>query len=276
MKTTSTEVMDRQPAQASASAIATAASPLRGLKRTADDSFDDDHRFAKRFNLLNLGIAPSHYIALPPPSFTAPSPASRLLVSLLPPHFNSCISSHLDFHLPPANSDSLCVANNHDKLYIPVSARPQLQTAVTTSPPTEEHMQLDDTKYRVYIHNLDDELSDIESDEEKLVFLPDIEKKFNTIPRHILVGDKKDSHQELVLYNLPPSLSVPVEQDNVRKAILEARERAKEKAVLASTAADGTPPEEQIETAHGYDSPDYGLDEDTNDMEEDDDAMDIS
>ncbi|KAI4734469.1 hypothetical protein E4T44_15285, partial [Aureobasidium sp. EXF-8845] len=184
-----------------------------GLKRTADDSFDDDHRFAKRFNLLNLGIAPSHYIALPPPSFTAPSPPSCLLVSLLPPHFNSCISSHLDFHLPPANSDSLCVANNHDKLYIPVSARPQLQTAVTTSPPTEEHMQLDDTKYRVYIHNLDDELSDIESDEEKLVFLPDIEKKFNTIPRHILVGDKKDSHQELVLYNLPPSLSVPVEQD---------------------------------------------------------------
>jgi hypothetical protein len=138
-------------------------------------------------------------------------------------------------------------------------------------------MQLDDTKHRVYIHNLDDELSDIESDEEKLIFLPDIEKKFNTIPRHILVGEKKDTHQELVLYNLPPSLSVPVEQDNVRKAILEARERAKEKAVLASSAADGTPPEEQIETAHGYDSPDYGLDEDTNDMEEeDDDAMDMS
>ncbi|KAI4740815.1 hypothetical protein E4T50_08742 [Aureobasidium sp. EXF-12298] len=211
--------MDRQPAQASATATAT--SSLRGLKRTADDSFDDDHRFAKRFNLLNL-------------------------------------------------------ANNHDKLYIPVSARPQLQTAVTTSPPTEEHMQLDDTKHRVYIHNLDDELADIESDEEKIVFLPDIEKKLNAIPRHILVGEKKDSHQELVLYNLPPSLSVPIEQDNVRKAILEARERAKEKAALASSAADGTPPEDQIETAHGYDSPDYGLDEDTNDMEEDDDAMDLS
>lgn len=138
-------------------------------------------------------------------------------------------------------------------------------------------MQLDDTKHRVYIHNLDDELADIESDEEKLVFLPDIEKKLNAIPRHILVGEKNDSHQELVLYNLPPSLSVPIEQDNVRKAILEARERAKDKAALASSAADGTPPEDQIETAHGYDSPDYGLDEDTNDMEEDDDdAMDLS
>mgnify|MGYP000939414647 CR=1 FL=1 len=71
---------------------------------------------------------------------------------------------------------------------------------------------------------------------------------------------------------------MPIERDNVRKAILEARERAKDKAALASSAADGTPPEDQIETAHGYDSPDYGLDEDTNDMEEedDDDAMDLS
>jgi hypothetical protein len=267
MKTTSAEVMDRQPAKASVTATAT--SPTRGLKRTADDSFDDDHRFAKRFNLLNLGITPSSFTTpLSPSPLTAPSPPSHSTATLVPSHFDS--------HLSPTDSDSLCTANNNDKLYIPVSARPQLQTGVTPTSPTEEHMQLDDTKHRVYIHNLDDELSDIESDEEKLIFLPDIEKKFNTIPRHILVGEKKDSHQELVLYDLPPSLSVPIERDNVRKAILEARERAKDKAALASSAADGTPPEEQIETAHGYDSPDYGLDEDTNDMEEDNDAMDLS
>lgn len=235
MNTTSAEVMDRDretaPAPAPAPALASTATPTsspRGLKRTADDSFDDDHRFAKRFNLLNL-------------------------------------------------------ANGHDKLYIPVSSRPQLQCGLSQPPPLEEHMQLDDTKDRVYIHNLDDELADIESDEEKLIFLPDIEKKFNTIPRHILIGEKKDSNQELVLYNLPPSLSVPVEQDNVRKAILEARQRAKEKATAnppsSPTRADGHPPEEQIETAHGYDSPDYGLDEDTNDMDDmddDEDAMDLS
>ncbi|KAG9949020.1 hypothetical protein KCU85_g4483, partial [Aureobasidium melanogenum] len=217
--------MDRHRDTATATATATPPTPTRGLKRTADDSFDDDNRFAKRFNLLNL-------------------------------------------------------ANNNDKLYIPVSARPQLQTTLTRPPPTEEHMHIDDTKDRVYIHNLDDELADIESDEEKLILLPDIEKKLNAIPRHILLGEKKDSHQELVLYNLPPSLSVPIEKDNVRKAILEARERAKEKAAvtpsLSFSPADGTPPEDQIETAHGYDSPDYGIDEDTNDMEEDEDAMDLS
>ncbi|KAI5241992.1 hypothetical protein E4T43_05101 [Aureobasidium subglaciale] len=226
MNTTSAEVMDRDRdiAIATATAPPSATSPLRGVKRTADDSFDDDHRFAKRFNLLNL-------------------------------------------------------ANGHDKLYIPVTSRPQLQSSLPR-PSEEEHMQLDDTKHRVYIHNLDDELADIESDEEKLIFLPDIEKKLNAIPKHILMGEKKDTHQELVLYSLPPSLSVPIEQDNVRKAILEARQRAKEKAIntvaLSSGTADGTPPEEQIETAHGYDSPDYGLDEDTNDMDEDDDAMDLS
>ncbi|KAI5205501.1 hypothetical protein E4T42_00441 [Aureobasidium subglaciale] len=226
MNTTSAEVMDRDRdiAIATATAPPSATSPLRGVKRTADDSFDDDHRFAKRFNLLNL-------------------------------------------------------ANGHDKLYIPVTSRPQLQSSLPR-PPEDEHMQLDDTKHRVYIHNLDDELADIESDEEKLIFLPDIEKKLNAIPKHILMGEKKDTHQELVLYSLPPSLSVPIEQDNVRKAILEARQRAKEKAIntvaLSSGTADGTPPEEQIETAHGYDSPDYGLDEDTNDMDEDGDAMDLS
>ncbi|KAG9547048.1 hypothetical protein KCU77_g14220, partial [Aureobasidium melanogenum] len=239
--------MDRHRDTATATATQTATPQAsRGLKRTADDSFDDDNRFAKRFNLLNLG-----------------SPHSSLIA-----------------HLPPTDSTSFCAANNNDKLYIPVSARPQLQTTLTRPPATEEHMQVDDTKDRVYIHNLDDELADIESDEEKLIFLPDIEKKLNAIPRHILVGEKKDSHQELVLYNLPPSLSVPIEQDNVRKAILEARERAKEKVAitpsLSFSPADGTPPEDQIETAHGYDSPDYGLDEDTNDMEEDEDAMDLS
>ncbi|KAH0359815.1 hypothetical protein KCU65_g9765, partial [Aureobasidium melanogenum] len=217
--------MDRHRDTTTATATATHSTSTRGLKRTADDSFDDDNRFAKRFNLLNL-------------------------------------------------------ANNNDKLYIPVSARPQLQTTLARPPPSEEHMHVDDTKDRVYIHNLDDELADIESDEEKLIFLPDIEKKLNAIPRHILVGEKKDSHQELVLYNLPPSLSVPIEKDNVRKAILEARERAEEKTAitpsLSFSPADGTPPEDQIETAHGYDSPDYGIDEDTNDMEEDEDAMDLS
>ena len=91
-------------------------------------------------------------------------------------------------------------------------------------------MQLDDTKDRVYIHDLDDELSDIESEEERLIFLPDIEKKLGKIPKSVLLGESHPSTgSELVLYGVPPSLSIPKEQDNIRKAIIESRDRAREK-----------------------------------------------
>lgn len=101
-------------------------------------------------------------------------------------------------------------------------------------------MQLDDTKHKVYIYNLDDELasSDNESDGEgKLVFLPDIEKHLRTnrlplpIPKPILPNkDGELAGMQLVLYSDgPSSISVPEEQDSVRKAIIEARARLREK-----------------------------------------------
>ena len=91
-------------------------------------------------------------------------------------------------------------------------------------------MNLDDTKDKVYIHNLDDELADIESEEEKLVFLPDIEKKLGKIPTSVLLGEGYPcASNEVVLYSVPSSLSVPKEQDKVRKAIIESRARAREK-----------------------------------------------
>ena len=53
----------------------------------------------------------------------------------------------------------------------------------------DEHMQVDDRPDRVYIHDLDAELaSDSESDSEKLIFLPDIEKRFSRIPQQVLTG----------------------------------------------------------------------------------------
>ena len=91
-------------------------------------------------------------------------------------------------------------------------------------------MLVDDTKDRVYIHNLDDELSDIEAEEEKLIFLPDIEKKLGKIPKSVLLGESHPSTgNQLVLYGVPTSLSIPKDQDNIRKAIIESRARAREK-----------------------------------------------
>lgn len=96
-------------------------------------------------------------------------------------------------------------------------------------------MQLDDTKHKVYIHDLDAELSDSESsDDGRLVFLPDIQKHLleTRIPPAILAnseGELAGMNNQLVLYNVPSSLTVPAEQDSVRKAIIETRARARAK-----------------------------------------------
>lgn len=91
-------------------------------------------------------------------------------------------------------------------------------------------MQLDDTKHKVYIYNLDAELESVEGDGEKVVFLPDIERKFNKIPQSLLRGHAQTpANSEMVLYRVPSSLTVPEENDNVRRAIIECRDRAWQK-----------------------------------------------
>lgn len=94
-------------------------------------------------------------------------------------------------------------------------------------------MQVEDTPHRVYIHDLAAELSDTESDSETPIFLSDIEKHLSRIPRGLLLGPppKPTEHNQVVLYNVPSSLSVPAAQDNVRKAIVEARQRIRERQV---------------------------------------------
>ena len=145
------------------------------------------------------------------------------------------------------------------------------RTEAASIPPhnnTDEDMLVDDTKYKVYIYNIDDELADDErsvsseangtADEDamdgspgKLVFLPDIDKHLRSaartaaltghasgpaappklaVPRPILPNkDGELAGMQLVLYNDPSSLSVPRENDSVRKAILDARARIRER-----------------------------------------------
>lgn len=91
-------------------------------------------------------------------------------------------------------------------------------------------MELESTRDKVYIHNLEQELSEIESEGERLIFLPDIERKLARIPKSVLMGHSQPiTGNEVVLYNVPSSLSIPPEKDNVRRAILETRARAREK-----------------------------------------------
>jgi hypothetical protein len=90
-------------------------------------------------------------------------------------------------------------------------------------------MNLDDTKDRVFIHDLDEEIASLTPEEEKLIFLPDIDKELTRVPRSVLLGNEPEENNQLVLYKVPDSLSIPEEQDGVRKAMLESRERAREK-----------------------------------------------
>ena len=91
-------------------------------------------------------------------------------------------------------------------------------------------MSLDDFRDRIYIHNLDEEIEEIESEDEKLIFLPDIEKRLTKVPASVLMSQNPPpSNTEVVLYSVPESLSVSPGQDLVRKAIAETRARAREK-----------------------------------------------
>ena len=119
-------------------------------------------------------------------------------------------------------------------------------------------MRLDDSRDRVYIHNLDDEVSDVESEEEKLLFLPDIEKRLTKIPQSVLISQSQPhTSSEVILYHVPESLSVPREQDSVRKAIIETRARAREKQVQETEALRSQP---QINPDTVYDNDEDAMD----------------
>lgn len=145
----------------------------------------------------------------------------------------------------------LNLEQNGSKLYVPVEQPPPPQSsnngssssssAAAVTAGGDEMMHLDDTKHKVYIYNLDDELSsdaDSDPDDARLVFLPDVERHLRAnrivpgvpgtgVPRPIHPNkDGELAGMQLVLYDDGVrSVSVPEEQDSVRKAIIEARER---------------------------------------------------
>lgn len=86
-------------------------------------------------------------------------------------------------------------------------------------------MLLDDTKHTTYIYNLDQELAESESPGDALVLLP-FAAKMISVPDAVLSSNPAQG-KELVLYTEPSSLTLPKEQDNVRKAIIESRARAR-------------------------------------------------
>ncbi|OJD24418.1 hypothetical protein ACJ73_04216 [Blastomyces percursus] len=111
-------------------------------------------------------------------------------------------------------------------------------------------MQVDETKHRVYIHDLASEIAEIEAHENNAnnttpFVRADIEKRVMCVPKSVLGANSSSSGSgssesmpsatnALVLYQLPSSLSVPEVQDGVRMAAIEARERARARAEAAA------------------------------------------
>jgi len=173
--------------------------PPHGKKRAAESTLENEQRLSKRFDLLNLIDANGTRLYIPVPGSTDSTQAR------------------------PA--DAVPVPTPHPLAFTkrPRAPRPP-------RPSTSDGMQVDESPNRVYIHDLAAELSDIESDEENPIFLSDIEKHLAKIPKHVLLGPepKATEHNQVVLYNVPSSLSVPEERDGVRKAIVEARRRIRD------------------------------------------------
>ncbi|CAN8100943.1 unnamed protein product [Discula destructiva] len=201
--------------------------PRLRRKRKADTHDANNERLNKRMSLLNLE-----------------QNGPKLYVPVEQSQLPSIISHSSSTNIPD-----------------PFSTQPALTTAAavtdttTTTAPADEPMHLDDTKHKVYIYNLDDELSSSSDSEDnpaaaaeaRLVLLPDLAAHLRAnrlrIPRPIPLlpphpSDEDDHRQAVVLYQPdgPPSLSVPAEQDGVRRAIVAARERVRERQALERSA----------------------------------------
>ncbi|MCJ1468968.1 hypothetical protein MMC07_007599 [Pseudocyphellaria aurata] len=183
-------------------------------------------------------------------------------------------NDHLESDQRLAKRFNLLNLNQIGKHHLPVKEDgPQRPAHVDNG---AESMQLDDTKEKVYIYNLDQELSDVESEEEKLVFLPDIERKLGKIPQSVLTSQSQPvTSSEMILYQVPSSLSIPRENDKVRTAIIESRARARVKQIEDAKDLSSQNRSAQ-DMAIGVESDEhYGGHIDWNEMNDDQNAMDI-
>lgn len=101
----------------------------------------------------------------------------------------------------------------------------------------DEGMMVDDTTDRTWVHDLDAEIAEIEAEEarhqnENLLNTA-ADQEVGKIPQHLLRGNTPysdaQSNMQMILYRDPISISVPEEHDAVRKTIIEARRRMREK-----------------------------------------------
>ncbi|KIW23163.1 uncharacterized protein PV07_11383 [Cladophialophora immunda] len=225
-------------------------------KRRAEDELESQSNISSHFKKLRLNQANSHsnsishqYSQSPAftPSVAPSSPSQAQQIRLSPPTSPSTVS----FRPHIANTDArpalpLPPSSQYDN-GPPPPPHPTPVPQVPIKPPTlldTDFMTVDDTPHRIIIHDLESEIAQIEAEEaahNATIFLPDIDKKVSSVPQKLLQLRNLDRQAQpaglppenlntaLVLYRDPSSISVPEEEDVVRKTIIEARRRAREK-----------------------------------------------
>jgi len=101
----------------------------------------------------------------------------------------------------------------------------------------DDSMRVDDTADRIWVHDLDAEIAEIEAEEAKereaeRIKLSEAGIQYAKIPDHLWKqnnhANDPASNMQMILYQDPISISVPAEDDAVRKTIVEARKRIRE------------------------------------------------
>lgn len=199
---------------------------------------------------------------------------------------SASISSTLVRQLPSTQPPSRIVLtspqdSNH-KHYLPTPSDDQQQqdapaciAANAGDPSSGALMQVEDTRDRVFIHDLDAELAALESDSDRPVFLPDIEKHLLRLPATTLLGpsdedkwarDEWQRGMQMVLYREPDTLTMAEESHSVRRLVKEVREREHTKLAVAHG---------QRLSSVGIEERGHGRSRGIGSLVEDPDAMDI-
>ncbi|OAP63587.1 hypothetical protein AYL99_02814 [Fonsecaea erecta] len=227
-------------------------------KRRAEDELESQSNISSHFKKLRLNQGNSHsnvglHQYAPPPTFPPPSlapssPSQAQQIRLSPPSSPSTVSwrPHI------ANTDARpglplpTPIVQYDQGPPPAPHPTPVPQAPMRLPtlPDADFMTIDDAPHRIIIHDLESEIAQIEAEEaahNATIFLPDIDRKVSRVPQKLLRPQNHDRlpqatglppenlNTALVLYRDPSSISVPEEEDVVRKTIIEARRRAREK-----------------------------------------------
>ncbi|KAJ9615754.1 hypothetical protein H2200_001831 [Cladophialophora chaetospira] len=294
---------------------------LTHSKRKADDELESQSHISSHFKKLRLnqtqnqnlvnhqtnGIVaqthtPTHHY--PVPAVSSPPP-TRPTVSFRPHIANTDARPALDFHHLHPGIDHHDFALSPPAYHEPITYSPPPPPQPTPAPlPDTDFMTIDETPNRIIIHDLSSEIAEIEAEEARhnaTLFLSDLDKKVSALPQHLLQSQNHDRNSHfpriglerppenlstaLVLYRDPSSISVPEEEDVVRKTIIEARKRAREKTAVEQRERERLQREAETRALqehwdegmidHSYRGVDDMQAEEEDDFDEDLDPMDI-